>query len=125
MSRGEYKVEAANPMFSDGASGIQQKAIAYRDPDVQRNDNDLAPQAPQGSGEEGAVANVPRKLVLERETVREATGLQTAVTAGAFNIYKIVSLYFAARRFLNGFDPRQQQCSVCNSATVAVCIYII
>ena len=75
-------------MFSDGASDIQQKAIAYRDPDVQRNDDDLAlvPQAPQSSGEEGAVANVPSKLVhvLERETVREATGLQTAVTAGAF-----------------------------------------
>ena len=105
MSRGGFNVEATNRMFSNGASGIQQKAIAYRDPDVQRNDNDLAlvPQSPQGSGVKGAVANVPRKLVLERETVREATGLQTAVTAGAFNIYnlKIVSLYFAARRFLN------------------------
>ena len=88
MSRGQYKVEAADP--DDDTSDIELKAIAHRDPNVQQNGNDintLTPaavvQASQGAGAEGAVANQPKKLVVEiqSERVREAT--EAVVTAGA------------------------------------------
>ena len=88
MSRGQFRVDATNPNFSDGT---QQQAIAYHDPKIQQNDNDLAlvPRSPvavqtlQGAGVEDTVANAPRKLVLEREAVREATDLRAAISAGA------------------------------------------
>ena len=126
MSRGQFKAEATNPLaiLSDGTSDIQQEPIGYRDPNIQQHDNALAlvprspwaVQTPQGSGSEGAVANVPRKLVLEREAVREATNLKAAITAGAFNNifqdFTDISAESDMAIIIASLDPRQQQCAV-------------